>query len=154
MPARTPTPTRTRAPRISPLLYLPANYLGVRPALGAAATTSPACASVSTGPARRPLPGVGAPPAAAGGLAGALPTAPARRLAGGGGARAPAPLKFESRYQPVRNPEIPDAPLKMFSPEVESGWRGRRARDRLATEETLCCCWGSKLFIVRLYICG
>lgn len=62
MPARTPTPTRTRAPRISPLLYLPANYLGVRPALGAAATTSPACASVSTGPARRPLPGVGAPP--------------------------------------------------------------------------------------------
>lgn len=29
------TPARTRAPRASSLLYLPANYLGVRPALGA-----------------------------------------------------------------------------------------------------------------------
>lgn len=62
MPARTPTPTRTRVPRVPPLLSLPANYLGVRPALGAAATTSPAFASMPTGPARRPLPGVGAPP--------------------------------------------------------------------------------------------
>ena len=29
------TPARTLAPRASSLLYLPANYLGVRPALGA-----------------------------------------------------------------------------------------------------------------------
>lgn len=122
MPARTrtPTPTRPRDPRVSPLLYLPANYLGVRPALGAAATTSPARVRAHGARAAPAVPGR-RPPAAARSWAGALPTAPALRLAGGGGARAPAPLKFESRYQQVRNPETPDPPLKMFSPEVEGG---------------------------------
>ena len=71
------TPARTRAPRASSLLYLPANYLGVRPALGARGHHESGAHVRAHGGRARPLPGTGAAsPRGHRGPAGALPTAP------------------------------------------------------------------------------
>lgn len=89
------TPACTRAPRASSLLYLPANYLGVRPALGARGHhESGAHVRAHGGRARPPARGQGPgppPPRGHRGPAGALPTAPpaAARV---GEERGPQPL--------------------------------------------------------------
>lgn len=112
MPAR--TPTRARTPRVSSLLYLPSNYLGVRPALGARGHHKSGAQVGAHGSRARPPAARGRRPPRPPGTGRSASHGPARRRAGGGRARAPAPLKFESRYQQVRNPETPDPPLKMF----------------------------------------
>lgn len=110
------TPARTRAPRASSLLYLPANYLGVRPALGARGHhESGAHVRAHGGRARPPAAGSQGrlpPPPRPPGTGRGASHGPARRRAGRGGARAPAPLKFESHHQQVRNPETPDPPTR------------------------------------------
>lgn len=89
------TPACTRAPRASSLLYLPANYLGVRPALGARGHHESGAHVRAHGGRARPLArgrGPGPPPPRGHrGPAGALPTAPpaAARV---GEERGPQPL--------------------------------------------------------------
>lgn len=117
------TPEPGPAPASS-LLYLPANYLRAPPARrpcqkarghGEYGACVPAPGSGS--PAGR-APPRGRAGSSRAGAASHGPRPPAASRVGAGRGLQPL-LKFESRNQQVRNPEIPDPLRKMFSPEGE-----------------------------------
>lgn len=92
------TPARTRAPRASSLLYLPANYLGVRPALGARGHhESGAHVRAHGGRARPPAAGgqgrLPPPPAATGDRPGRFPR-PRPPPRGSGRSAGPSPFEI------------------------------------------------------------